>query len=271
MRGGLVQPRAAGLRSLGDRAMSRTGGRVRSDVGRVAAGAPALVVQHVAAETAGAIGASLHGRGIDLDIRRMFGSDVLPTGLADHEALVIMGGPMSAASDEGFPWRGAELRLVREALDCSIPCLGVCLGAQIIAMAGGAECFAGPAPEIGWAPIWLTADAGEDPLFRGLSGEFPALHWHGDTFSLPVGAVHLARSEAYRNQGFRVGERAWGLQCHLEVDDGIVNAMVDAFGDQLDDAADCVLIKEQTPRCLDRLRPTQQAVFNRFADLVVGG
>ena len=100
--------------------------------------------------------------------------------------------------------------------------LGVCLGAQQLAAALGADVTPGPAPECGVGEVHLTTAAIEDPVFGPAPTPLPCVHWHGDTFSLPWGAVRLARNDAYENQAFRVGERAYGLQFHVEVTASLV-------------------------------------------------
>jgi len=80
----------------------------------------------------------------------------------------------------------------------------------------------GLAPECGVGEVHLTTAAIEDPVFGPAPTPLPCVHWHGDTFSLPEGAVRLARNDAYENQAFRVGERAYGLQFHVEVTASLV-------------------------------------------------
>jgi GMP synthase-like glutamine amidotransferase len=96
--------------------------------------------------------------------------------------------------------------------------LGVCLGAQQLAAALGAEVVTGPAPEIGTRSVTLTDDGARDPVLGPGGPELPAVHWHGDTFGIPPGAVRLASSDRYQNQAFRHGRCVYGLQFHVEVD-----------------------------------------------------
>ena len=95
--------------------------------------------------------------------------------------------------------------------------MGICLGAQLLARALGAPVYRNPVKEIGWAPVYWTEAARQDPLFAGLDSPETVLHWHGETFDLPPGAEWLAWSEACRNQAFRSGSHAYGIQFHLEV------------------------------------------------------
>ena len=229
-----------------------------------------LVVQHVPSESAWAIGDALSRAGVGIDVRRVHAGDTIPHDASGYDGVVVMGGPMSAVSDEGFPTRRTELLLLADALALGTPTLGVCLGAQLLALAAGATVQPGAhGLEIGWAPIELSSDVAADRLFSGLPRHIEVLHWHGDTYELPRGSVHLARSTRYGNQAFRVGETAWGLQFHLEVTTDAVDAFVAAFGDEAVHApggADAIL--DATPHALDSLRPWQELVFARFASFV---
>jgi GMP synthase-like glutamine amidotransferase len=229
-----------------------------------------LVVQHVAPESAWAIGHALERAGVVVDVRRADAGDPIPTDASDYDGIVVMGGPMSALSDDGFPSRRSELTLMTEALAVGRPTLGVCLGAQLLAVAAGATVGPGETgPEIGWGPIEFSSDARDDALFNGLPRHIDVLHWHGDTYELPRGSVYLAGSERYRNQAFRVGEAAWGLQFHLEVTADAVDAFVAAFDDEASHApGGAAAIRRAAPRALDALRPWQELVFDRFATLV---
>lgn len=214
------------------------------------------MVQHVEVEGAYEIGRALEARGIELDAR-LAGRDELPRTTEGYDALVVMGGPQAAYDDEGFPTRVAEITLLAEALVRKTPVLAVCLGAQLLAEAAGGRTYPGEAgQEIGWHPVHLTG--APDPLFDALPTTFIALHWHGDTFDLPPGAVHLARSDAYANQAFRVGDHAWGLQFHVEVDESAVGSFVQAFdGDPA--------ISAGAPSQLELLAPVRSALLDRFA------
>ncbi len=193
--------------------------------------ASCLVVQHVEAEGPGMLAGALHDAGVALDRRAVFAGAAVPEDAAGHDGVVVMGGPMSARSDAGFPARRAELALLADAVRRGIPVLGVCLGAQLLAAATGGKVLAGDAgPEIGWGRVDLAPAAADDPLLGGCPGTLEVLHWHGETFELPPGAVLLASSERYPNQAFRLGPRAWGLQFHVEVDLEGVRALLQASG-----------------------------------------
>ena len=229
-----------------------------------------LVVQHVEPESPYLIGQALEEAGVTVDLRAVFAGDPLPSDLAGVSGLVVMGGPMSAVSDEGFPSRRAELDLLVDGLHRGLPTLGVCLGAQLLALAAGGSVYPGASgAEIGWAPVELTHEAGDDLLLAGLPGELTVLHWHGDTFDLPAGAVLLAVNSRYRHQAFRRGPRAWGLQFHLEVDRSAVAAFLEAFGDDARRAGSTPeSIAHDSDGALAVLEPHRAKVLARFAELV---
>lgn len=246
-----------------------------------------LVVQHVEPEGPYVIGDALAAAGASVERCLVYAGDRVPAHARAYDGIVVMGGPMSAAGgpaagsgqgdgneqgDDGFATCRVELELLRSALDAGVPTLGVCLGSQLLARAAGATVAPGThGPEIGWGPIDLTAHAGTDPLLGGIPGPLTVLHWHGDTFDLPPGSVHLASSDRYPNQAFRVGASAWGFQCHLEVDGAAVAAFLAAFGGEADAvAAGSRAIEAATALALDALAGARDLVAARFARLVVG-
>ena len=176
----------------------------------------AVVLQHAACEPAGVYDDVLHDHGAVVDRVQLDTGDPVPDWRA-YDAMVVMGGPMSVGDVGEHPWLDAEQAAIRHAVRAGRAVFGVCLGAQLLAASLGARVYPGESPEIGVFPIELTPEAAKDPIFSPLPSELLAMHWHSDTFDLPEGAVRLAGSRLYRNQAFRVGERAYGLQFHFEV------------------------------------------------------
>lgn len=232
--------------------------------------ASCLVVQHVEPECSYAVGEALAAARTEIVLCRIYEGERLPQHIGDFDGLVVMGGPMSAASDAGFSTRRQEMKLLAQAVDLERPVLGICLGAQLLATAAGGRVVPSSAGlEIGWAPIRFSAAAASDPLFSGVPEELTVLHWHGDTYELPAGAVHLASSDAHHEQAFRVGSCAWGLQFHLEIDEVAVGAFVEAFGEEtLAAGTSPEEIRSETPAALRALLPHRREVLARFADLV---
>ncbi|MSV34313.1 MAG: type 1 glutamine amidotransferase [Bryobacterales bacterium] len=135
--------------------------------------------------------------------------------LAGRSGLIVMGGPQSA--NDPLPALAAELRLIAQAIRTGIPVLGICLGSQLIAKALGARVYRNPEKEIGWAPLYFTEAAQQDPLFSGIPSPTTFFHWHGETFDLPAGAEWLAYSDRCRNQAFRHPGNVYGIQFHPEI------------------------------------------------------
>jgi GMP synthase (glutamine-hydrolysing) len=144
--------------------------------------------------------------------------------LPPHEEVagaVVMGGPMNVDEVERFPALAAEREWLAEAVRGELPVFGICLGAQLLARALGAEVRAGEGLEIGFAPVEVSDPA--DPVLGGLAPSTDVLHWHGDVFDLPDGAQSLASSERTEHQAFRLGN-AWGALFHPEADFALVEA-----------------------------------------------
>jgi len=177
-----------------------------------------IAIRHLAFENLGTLAPVLSGRGyrvryLDAGVDDLAGIDPVKPAL-----LVVLGGPIGARQVDQYPFLSKELRLVERRLEAERPILGICLGAQLMALALGSRVYPGETKEIGWGPIRLTA-AGRVSCLEPLSAcNYQVLHWHGDTFDLPAGARRLASTEVTENQAFALGEYALGLQFHLEVE-----------------------------------------------------
>jgi GMP synthase-like glutamine amidotransferase len=138
---------------------------------------------------------------------------------------------MGAYDGADHPWLAGEKRLLADAIGAGARVIGVCLGAQLVAAALGADVYPAETREIGWGTVEATAGAAGTP-FERLGDAYPVLHWHGDTFDLPDGATRTARTDACANQAYVYdGGRVVGLQFHLEVTPDVVDGLVDAAGD----------------------------------------
>ena len=191
----------------------------------------------------------------------------------EFDAIVAMGGPMSATDDAELPWLTAEKRLIGEAVRAGVPFWGVCLGVQLLAASLGARVYPGPEPEVGLLPVTLTNEAREDPVFSAVPDDLVTLQWHGDTFDLPVDAVRLAGSPAYPNQAFRV-ERAYGVQFHLEVSGDMarewseVPEYVSSLERTLGSSGASAFLASIEERA-DEMRAVGRVLFERWLDRVV--
>jgi GMP synthase (glutamine-hydrolysing) len=145
-----------------------------------------------------------------------------------YDAVFTLGGAMHADQGDRHGWIAAEKALLWELLKARMPLLGLCLGAQMLAAAAGAEPRRAVRPEIGWFGVELTPEGREDPLLGPLAPEFEAFQWHSYECPLPAEATPLARSEVCL-QGFRLGESAWGLQFHPEVSAADAGAWIEDY------------------------------------------
>lgn len=144
-----------------------------------------------------------------------------------YDAVLSLGGAAHPDQESAHPWLAAEKRLLANLLQCGVPVLGVCLGAQLVAEAAGARTRPAPRPEVGWYPVEVSDAGARDPLIGPLAPRFRALEWHSYEFSVPAGAVELARSPSCP-QAFRARECAWAIQFHAEVTHGDFQAWIDA-------------------------------------------
>jgi GMP synthase (glutamine-hydrolysing) len=180
-----------------------------------------LILQHIACEPPGGFEDLLRSRDAELLRVELDEGEPLPPSGRAFDLVIAMGGPMSVNDEREHPWLRDEKRLIADAVRAGVPFWGACLGVQLLAASLGASVYPGASPEVGVLPITLTDAARSDPVFTGLPREFPTLQWHGDTFDLPEGAVLLAGSAACPHQAFRWGERAYGVQFHVEVSDAM--------------------------------------------------
>ncbi|MBV9099245.1 MAG: type 1 glutamine amidotransferase, partial [Frankiaceae bacterium] len=185
-----------------------------------------LVVQHTAHEGLGRLQDWLPAAGVDVHPIHPYLGHRVPQSV-EGDALIVLGGPMGALADEVAPWLPATRSLLATAIDDGVPTLGICLGAQLLAVAAGGSVERGAlGPELGLGTVTVSQP---DVLLQ--SGELPVVQWHFDTVTrLPQSAALLASSSRYAAQAFRVGEVAWGLQFHIEATPEMVSewARIDA-------------------------------------------
>lgn len=225
-----------------------------------------LVLRHVRWEGAGAFGDQLDACGVPWRYVDLFADRPLPD-LRLARALLVMGGPMGVYEVERYPFLREAMVAIGEAVRGGMPTVGVCLGSQLLAAALGAEVKPNPAgKEIGWGSVRKTPAAVTDPILGSFRAEETVLHWHGDVFDLPEGAVSLARSPMTFHQAFRWGSRAWGLLFHVEADPTLLRCWLNEPAMRAEAAAlDPSLperIEAEAPRYEARLVHLQEAVLD---------
>ena len=186
-----------------------------------------LAVIHGEKVRPGIFGDVLTARGHELEEWSLAWAVPPPRPLDAYGAVLVFGGAMHADQDDHHPWLRQENFILQRLLGLGTPLLGVCLGAQLLAKASRAGVRPALNPEIGWHPVELTDAAGEDPVFSRLPRRFHAFQWHYYTHDLPAGAEELACSTVC-TQAFRLGERAWGIQFHAEVNRETIESWVAA-------------------------------------------
>jgi len=226
-----------------------------------------LVVQNEADDPPGRLGDWLTDAGVELDVRE--GPD-LPANLHEHAGLIVLGGAMNAYEDDVAPWFPHLRALLRAAVAAEVPTLGICAGAQVLAVAmGGRVEVNEDGPESGAYLIAKRAAAATDPLFGPLPITPDVIQWHYDAVTvLPPGAMQLASSPLCTNQAYRLGRLAWGIQFHIETTPEIVRAWADADAEQLEDY-DLDLIMRQVEAIDDDIVEVWQPFAERFAAIVL--
>lgn len=174
------------------------------------------VLQHVSFEGPGSIATWASENNHTLNITHLYKNDEFPSP-EDIDLLVVMGGPMSVHDEKDLPWLKPEKAFIKDCIQHNKKILGICLGAQLLAEALGGTVFKNKEKEIGWLPIEITPAGLSRPLTSNLKRLEKIFHWHGETFTLPKNAVHIARSEACENQAFIFEDRILALQFHLEM------------------------------------------------------
>jgi GMP synthase (glutamine-hydrolysing) len=228
-----------------------------------------LVCQHVPYEILGTLDPLLRDAGFRIRYVNFGRQPEAVPDISRYHGLVVLGGPMNCDQSHRYPHLTTEVELIQNAIENGKPVLGICLGSQLIARALGARVFKNPVKEIGWYELNPTDDGRRDPLFAKLQPSQKIFQWHGDTFEIPDGAVHLASSPDCRNQAFRYSDNVYGLQFHLEVDEPLINRWLNTPVnarelEQLDDPDRAATIRQETPQFVNEAVSLGNRVFGEF-------
>lgn len=181
------------------------------------------VFQHVPYEILGILHPLLKDAGFRIRYVNFGRRDHKIIDMAKYDGLVVLGGPMGVYEADRHPHLLEEIACIQQAIAQDKPVLGICLGSQLLAAALGATVRPGGVKEIGWHDVHLTEEGLKDPVLGRFRPKEKIFQWHGDTFDLPSGAVPLASSSLFPEQAFRFGDRTYGLQFHLEVDEPMIS------------------------------------------------
>jgi GMP synthase-like glutamine amidotransferase len=233
----------------------------------------ALVVTHSPTEGVGNVGTWLEASGVELEVVEPWDGDAVPTDPTQYDAVLVMGGPQQAYDDDSAPWLPATKELLRKAVGEHVPTLGICLGGQLLADAMGGRVEKGEVGIEAGARLVAKRDAAwDDELFADVPFTPTVVQWHEDAIvDLPPGAVHLASSSRYANQAFRIGDRAWGLQFHIETPPEMVRHWGAEYGAAVEELGlDPVALAERAVEELDEVEACWRPVVERFAALAAG-
>ncbi|GGD39445.1 glutamine amidotransferase-related protein [Pseudoxanthomonas indica] len=176
----------------------------------------ALALRHVDFEDLGTLAGVLEQRGYHIRHADPARDDLSALRREEPDLLIVLGGPMRATDVAGYPFLGEEAQWLRDRRAAARPSIGVCLGAQVMAVAAGGDVAPMGLNEIGMGTVSITP-AGQGTLLR-LLADAPVLHWHGDGIALPAGEVSLASTGPCAVQAFELSGHQLGLQFHLEAD-----------------------------------------------------
>lgn len=228
-----------------------------------------MVFQHVPAEPLGTLDPMIRNRGHRIRYVNFHREPDARPDMGRYDALIVLGGPQMPDQGDRHPHLNVEMRCIEEALKRDVPVLGICLGAQLLAYTLGGGVRAMPEWEIGWYDLEPTHQSAADPLFCALVEPHPVFQWHGYTFDLPRDAVHLAQSRTCENQAFRYGHHAYGLQCHLELDERLINRWLslpeyveDLHRNGRGDSVESV--RRQTHELIGRSTELSHEIFGQF-------
>ncbi len=191
---------------------------------------PVAIFRHSPTEGPGYFAMYLDSRDLPWQMVKLDQGDPVPARIEDFSGLVFMGGPMSVNDD--LPWIAPVLGLIRAAVAADVPVLGHCLGGQLMSKALGGTVARNQIKEIGWGEI----EVADNPEARAWFGRdvtrFESFHWHGETFTIPPGAVRIMGNRNCENQGFVAGKNL-GMQCHVEMTEQLIDSWCESGAEEI--------------------------------------
>jgi len=229
------------------------------------------VIRHLAFEDLASFTSVLQAHDYQINYIEAGCDDLSLIDALSDDLLIILGGPISVNDRSVFPFLDVEINLLKQRIAADRPTLGICLGAQLIASALGANVYSGTEKEIGWYPLNLT-EAGKHSALRYLSAEHCSmLHWHGETFDLPDNAILLASSEKYSNQAFSYGNNILALQFHPEITQRAMEKwFIGHVGEiKQTEGIDVAQLREDTQQYANQLEVQGELFFNSWFNEVI--
>jgi GMP synthase-like glutamine amidotransferase len=224
-----------------------------------------LVVEHERTVPAGLLGERLRAAGCTVQTVGPDAGAPVPLAPDGVDGVLLLGGSMGPTDDALAPWLPDVRALIAACLERGTPLLAICLGAELLAhVAGGAVARIPAGPEIGLTPVRPLPPAADDLVLRRMPATAEAVQWHSlEASALPDGAVVLASSDRCANQAFRIGDTAWGVQFHPEVDADITAGWA---RNEAADLAEAGLEADQVVSAVRSAEPRLRATWTALAD-----
>jgi GMP synthase-like glutamine amidotransferase len=229
---------------------------------------PIAIFRHAASESPGYLAEFLDVRSLPWQLIRIDAGETVPSDASQFSGLVFMGGPMSV--NDPLPWINPVLSLIRDAVAHDIPVLGHCLGGQLMTRALGGVVTKNPVKEIGWGEVSVAGNAEARAWFGDIRRP-TVFHWHGETFSLPDGAVHLLSSKYCVNQAYALGKHL-ALQCHVEMTAAMIREWCEIGADEIAASAESAGVQSAStmqnlvPQHLQPLQSVAERLYTRWAE-----
>lgn len=230
---------------------------------------PVAIFRHAETEGPGYFALFLNQHAIPWQMIHIDQGEAVPTDASAFSGLVFMGGPMSVNDD--LPWIPPALQLIRDAYAKDIPLLGHCLGGQLISKALGGVVSKNPVKEIGWGEVEVAHNEIARQWFGDIQA-FDSFHWHGETFSLPQGAVHVLSSTHCVNQAYAIGKHL-ALQCHVEMVGHMIEDWCEIGADEIAAASSSPAVQtaeQMHQQAHDKLPPLHRVAEHLYRQWIHG-
>lgn len=215
-------------------------------------------IQHVPFEGLGSISSWVSKNNHNLSVTKLFDKNAVFPKLSDIDLLIVLGGPMSVNDEKDFKWLTNEKQFIKECILSLKPVLGICLGAQLIASAMGAKVYKNKVKEIGWFDI-KNINSNTSKAYQ-FPESVKVFHWHGETFDLPINAVHLAKSDNCQNQAFQLGCNTIGLQFHIETTPFSLKEIIKNCKNEI--------IPSNSIQSIDKMLSAENSIYSNINDLM---